>query len=175
MGAPDTSSSLGRRGVAPVDALLGVVAVLLLLGLVLFEIFHIRTMDRVLKEEDGCVRKNLAALNQAMGFVRLNRDGDTIGPIALVELQTNVIHYAGCVVEVEGRGRGEVTHPSRDDQGKLESDGMVKVRFFRDGDEMKFRVEKLKCQLVCPAGGTYSVGNLDELPRCSVPGHALGN
>jgi len=175
MGAAHSSGSLSGRGMAAVDALLVTVAVLVLLGLVLFEIFHVRTMDRVLREEDGCVRKNLVALNQAMDFARLDRDGDADGSITLIELQTNVIHFAGCVVEVEGRGRGEVTHPSRDDQGKLESDGMVKVRFFRDSDEMKFRVEKLKCQLVCPAGGTYSVENLDELPRCSVPGHALGN
>ena len=42
------------------DIMLVLVAVLVLLGLVLFEVFHVRTMDRVLKEEDGCVRKNCA-------------------------------------------------------------------------------------------------------------------
>ena len=160
---------------AVVDALLVLVALLVLLGLVLFEIFHVRTMDRVLKEEDSCVRKNLAALKHAMDIVRLNPARDAAASISLNELQTNVIHFAGCVVEVEGRGRGEVTYPTRDDQGKMESDGTVKVRLFLNSDEMKFRVERFECQLVCPGGGMYSVGSLDGLPRCSVPGHALGN
>ena len=160
---------------AAVDALLVTVVVLVLLGLVLFEIFHVRTMDRVLKEEDSCVRKNLTALKQAMGFVRLNRIGDTAAPITLIELQTNVIHFAGCVVEVDGHGRGEVTHPIHDDQGKVAGDGIVKVRFLKEGNEVEFKVGELKCKLACPAGGTYSVGSSDGLPRCSVPSHALGN
>ena len=25
----------------------------------------------------------------------------------------------------------------------------------------------------CPAGGTYTLGRLDEVPRCSIPGHKL--
>ncbi len=175
MATPRSSASLSRRGMSVLDALLLVVAVLVLLLLVLFEIFHVRTMDRVLKEEDGCVRKNLAALNQAMNFVRLNRAGDTTAPVTLIELQTNVIHFAGCVVEVEGHGRGEVTHPTHDEKGKVDGDGTVKVRLFKGGTEVELKVGELKCQLVCPAGGTYSIGSLDDLPRCSVPGHALGN
>ena len=146
---------------------------LVLFGVVLFEIFHVRTMDRVIRDEDACVWKNLTALNQAVDFVRLNRAGDTTAPVTLIELQTNVIHFTGCVVEVEGRGRGEVTHPIQDEQGKVASDGTVKVRFFESGNELK--VKELKCRLVCPAGGTYSIGSLDDLPRCSVPGHVLGN
>jgi hypothetical protein len=160
---------------AVVDVLLVLVAVLVLLGLVLFEVFHIRTMDRVLKEEDGCVRKNLSALNQAMEFVRLNRSGDSTAPITLIELQTNVIHFAGCVVEVEGQGLGEITHPDRDEQGKVAGDGAVKVRLFKGVGEMEFLVDDFKCPLACPAGGTYSVGSANGLPRCSVPGHSLGN
>lgn len=157
------------------DLLLVLVAAATLLGLVLFEIFHVRTMDRVLKEEDSCVRKNLMALSQAMEFVRLNRVGDGAAPVTLVELQTNVIHFAGCVVEVEGQELGEVTHPHRDEQGKVAGDGAVKVRLFKGGSEMKFRVDNFKCHLACPAGGTYSVGSANGLLRCSVFGHALGN
>ena len=175
MSEPRFSLSSSRRGMAVVDALLVLVAALVLLSLVLFEVFHVRTMDRIIRDEDACVRKNLTALSQAMDFVRLNRAGDTTTPVTLIELQTNVIHFAGCVVDVEGRGRGEVTHPIRDDQGKMESDGTVKVRFFRNNGEMKFRVDEFKCQLACPSGGTYSVGSSDGLPRCSVPGHALSN
>ena len=175
MGTSHFSASFSRRGMAVVDALLVLVATLALLGLVLFEIFHVRTMDRVLKEEDGCVRKNLPAFSQAMDFVRLNRAGDATAPVTLIELQTNVIHFAGCVVEVEGHGRGEVTHPTHDEKGKVDGDGTVKVRLFKDGTEVELKVEELKCQLVCPAGGSYSTGSLDDLPRCSVPGHALSN
>ena len=175
MDGPYSSASLSRCGVAVVDALLVLVAALVLLLLVLFEIFHVRTMDRVLKEEDGCVRKNLAALNQAMDFVRLNRIGDSTASITLIEVQTNVIHFSGCVVEVEGQGLGEVTHPNRDEQGKVAGDGTVKVRLLKGGGEMKFRVDDFKCHLACPAAGTYSVGSANGLPRCSVPGHALGN
>ena len=160
---------------AVLDALLVLVALLVLLGLVLFEIFHIRAMNQVLKGEDGCVRKNLTALSQAMEIVRLNRTGDSPASITLLELQTNVIHFAGCVMEVEGQGLGEVTHPNRDEQGKVAGDGTVKVRLFKGGSEMKFQVDDFKCQLVCPAGGTYSVGSANGLPRCSVPGHSLGN
>ncbi|MDP7010324.1 MAG: hypothetical protein QF685_03010 [Verrucomicrobiota bacterium] len=175
MGTSHFSASFSRRGMAVVDALLMLVAALALLVLVLFEFFHVRTMDRVLQEEDSCVRKNLTALNQAMDVVRLNRSGDTTAPIALIDLQTNVIHFAGCVVEVEGQGLGEVTHPHRDEQGKVAGDGTVKVRLFKGGSEMKFRVDNFKCHLACPAGGTYSVDRANGLPRCSVFGHALGN
>jgi hypothetical protein len=28
-------------------------------------------------------------------------------------------------------------------------------------------------KLVCPDGGTYTIGRIDESPRCSVPGHSL--
>ena len=157
------------------DIMLVLVAVLVLLGLVLFEVFHVRTMDRVLKEEDGCVRKNLAALNQAMEFVRLNRAGDTTAPLTIVELQTNVIHFVGCVVEVKGRGLGEVTHPDRDEKGKVVGDGFVRVRLFKRTDEMEFRVDEFKCHLACPAGGAYSIGDSNGLPQCSVPGHSLRN
>ena len=121
---------------AVLDALLVLVAVLVLLLLVLFEIFHVRTMDRVLKEEDSCVRKNLTALKQAMKIVELVREGNATAPVTLIELQSNVIHFAGCVVEVEGHGRGEVTHPIHDEKGKVEGDGTVEVRLFKGGNEV---------------------------------------
>jgi hypothetical protein len=28
-------------------------------------------------------------------------------------------------------------------------------------------------ELKCPLGGTYTLGRLDEFPRCSIPGHVL--
>jgi len=31
----------------------------------------------------------------------------------------------------------------------------------------------LKKEPVCPGGGTYTIGDLDTDPTCSVPGHAL--
>lgn len=157
------------------DIMLVLVAVLVLLGLVLFEVFHVRTMDRVLKEEDGCVRKNLFALSQAMEFVRLNRSGDSTAPITLIELQTNVIHFAGCVVEVKGKGLGEVTHPDRDEKGRVVGDGFVRVLLYKGSDEMEFLADELKCHLACPTGGAYSIGDSNGLPQCSVPGHSLRN
>jgi hypothetical protein len=176
MGAPHSSLFPGRsRGLVVVDVLLAVVAVLVLVGLVLFEIFHVRTVERIEHEEDGCVRKNLTALNQALDFARLNQSDADNTSITLLDLQTNVIHFAGCVVEVEGRGRGEVTYPTRNDEGKVESDGTLKVRFFQGGGEAEFKVDDFTGRLVCPAGGTYSVGRLGGSPRCNVPGHALGN
>jgi hypothetical protein len=174
MGAPRSSGLLSSRGLAAVDAVLVVGAVLVLVGLVLFEMFHVRTMERIQHEEDGCVRKNLTALNQALKFARLNHSEGGNSSLSMLELQTNVIYFAGCVVEVDGHGRGEVTYPPRNDKGKVENDGTLKVRF-NGGGEAEFKVEDFAGRLVCPAGGTYSVGSLGGSPSCNEPGHALGN
>ena len=166
----------GRAGVAAVDMLLVGLALVSLLGLVLFEIFHVRTTDRILGEEDTCARKNLTALRRAMDLAKVLGAADDSTPVTLLDLQTNVIHFKGCFVEVEGHGRGTVLHPVLSENGKVENDGKVKVDF-QKGGEMEFGLEDFvpKARLVCPAGGTYSVGALGSLPRCNVPGHGLGH
>ena len=60
-----------RAGVGLIDALLMVFVVLVFVCLVLLEAFHINTHDRIVFQEDRCVRKNLRALRKAQEMLRV--------------------------------------------------------------------------------------------------------
>ena len=134
-----------RTGFVSLDVLLSVFAALVFVCLILLEAFHIRTHDRVVFQEDRCVRKNLRALRKAQEMLRV------VNPQAeaddLKELMKQVILFAeknagngeveGCWVEVHEFGQGEVIHPLMDENGRIASDGKVVVRF-NGGNEKVF-------------------------------------
>lgn len=169
-------------GFVSLDFLLSVFVAFVFVCLVLLEVFHIRTHDRVVFQEDRCVRKNLRALRKAQEMLRVvNPQAEADG---LKELMNQVILFAekntgndaveGCWVEVNEFGQGEVIHPLMDENGRIASDGKVVVRF-NGGDERVFEEGNFTYRLACPAKGEYRVGVEGGSPRCNVPGHILGS
>lgn len=57
-------------------------------------------------------------------------------------------------------------------ENKLEHTNRVSVSDISGGTNMFIR-PLINVDLVCPAGGTYSVTTVGEPPRCSVPGHSI--
>ena len=170
-----------ERGGSWVDAVLVGLTVLVFGSLVLLESFNVRSENRILLEEDRCVRKNLRALDRALEFFeRLNpqaKAGTISELMELVDLfaeeTADTGTLEGCWIEIEGQGRGEVIFPKLDENGRPESYEKVIVRM-EDGSELEHKKEGLKFAFVCLGGGEYGLDAETGQPRCTVPGHTLG-
>ena len=53
---------------------------------------------------------------------------------------------------------------------KLETDTPVEADLYGEGRDKCIRTKP-----ICPLGGVYTIGAVDEKPACSIPGHQIGS